>query len=251
MKRKGAFLLQARSVSVKSTHDLGDWTWLEYTGSQKLESKTGAGTSTLTPFFSIVIEWSRSGDTARGAEGHGGPVGAGLTDGEQAATLCASGSYESRRDCPDDRALSEICGANDQNLHALEDLLGVGILYRGNELFLKTDDESVWRTFKTMIGSLEDRFKRGEELSPASCRRSTRPFGPVRQTRLPRSPRPASCCRGQPEGLPKSPNQAAYIQALRSSEMVFGIGPAGTGKTYLAVATLWPWSCPGRSASWS
>ena len=41
----------------------------------------------------------------------------------------------------------------------------------------------------------------------------------------------------QAPGLaPRSANQAAYIEALRSHELVFGIGPAGTGKTYLAVA---------------
>ncbi len=136
-----------------------------------------------------------------------------------------------------DRALSEICGANDQNLRVLEDLLGVGILYRGNELFLKTDDESVWRTFNTMIRSLEDRLKHGEELSPGLVQAlygalrngETEAVTALTETEIliPRVNRKV---------FPKSANQAAYIQALKSSEMVFGIGPAGTGKTYLAVA---------------
>jgi phosphate starvation-inducible protein PhoH and related proteins len=104
-------------------------------------------------------------------------------------------------------------------------------------LFLKTDDESVWVTFKTMIRSLEDRLKRGEELSPSLVQAL---YGALRNGEtdtvaaltetgiiLPRVNRKV---------FPKSPNQAAYIRALKDSEMVFGIGPAGTGKTYLAVA---------------
>ena len=64
------------------------------------------------------------------------------------------------------RTLSEICGANDQNLRALEDLLGVGIFSRGNELFLNTEDEGTWGVFKQTIRSLERRLKLGEEVSP-------------------------------------------------------------------------------------
>ncbi len=113
----------------------------------------------------------------------------------------------------------------------------MGILYRGNELFLKTDDESVWRTFKTMIGSLEDRLRRGEEISPSLVQAlyealrtgESDTVAALTETGilLPRVNRKI---------FPKSPNQAAYVQALARSEMVFAIGPAGTGKTYLAVA---------------
>ena len=113
----------------------------------------------------------------------------------------------------------------------------MGILYRGNELFLKTDDESVWRTFKSMIRSLEDRLKHGEELSPGLVQAlydalrdgETATVAALTETGiiLPRVNRKV---------FPKSANQAAYIRALKGSEMIFGIGPAGTGKTYLAVA---------------
>ena len=113
----------------------------------------------------------------------------------------------------------------------------MGILYRGNELFLKTDDESVWQTFKTMIRSLEDRLKHGEELSPSLVQAlyealrngASETVAALTETDilLPRVNRKV---------FPKSPNQAAYVRALKASEMIFAIGPAGTGKTYLAVA---------------
>ena len=62
-----------------------------------------------------------------------------------------------------DSVLSEICGVNDRNLKIFEDLLGVDVFSRGNEIFLETDDESIQKTFKSMIVQLEDYVKMGQQ----------------------------------------------------------------------------------------
>ncbi len=104
-------------------------------------------------------------------------------------------------------------------------------------MFLKTDDESVWKTFNTMIRSLEDRLKHGEELSPGLVQAL---YGALQNGETEAATALTATDilipRVNRKVFPKSANQAAYIQALKSCEMVFGIGPAGTGKTYLAVA---------------
>ncbi|HUV06239.1 MAG TPA: PhoH family protein, partial [Spirochaetia bacterium] len=50
-----------------------------------------------------------------------------------------------------DDLLCELCGANDQNLKAFEELLGVSIFYRGNEITLDSEDESIQQRFKLLL----------------------------------------------------------------------------------------------------
>ncbi len=136
-----------------------------------------------------------------------------------------------------DSVLSEICGVNDRNLKIFEDLLGVDVFSRGNEIFLETDDESIQKTFKSMIVQLEDYVKLGQQPSPDILKEiynsvfkgESEKIDFLKNTFL-------TVPKVNTKIFPRNYNQALYIDAIDKHEMVFGIGPAGTGKTYLAVA---------------
>jgi phosphate starvation-inducible PhoH-like protein len=137
-----------------------------------------------------------------------------------------------------DALLGELCGVNDQNLKVLEDLFGVGIFSRGNEIFLETEDDEVRHNFKEMISRLEDHVRLGEHPNPDLVRALYESLGddgqPDRANLMSRMRLVIQ--KSRKKVFPRSQNQALYIEAIGEKEMVFGIGPAGTGKTYLAIA---------------
>jgi phosphate starvation-inducible PhoH-like protein len=131
--------------------------------------------------------------------------------------------------------LSGICGANDGNLRVIEGSLGGSITARGNEIHFESHDETCIKRFKTMIDNLVTAVKEGEEPTPEYIRSITEDFI---------SDENNICIRDSviqiPHGFhrvyPRSKNQAAYMQEMQKSEICFCVGPAGTGKTYLAIA---------------
>ncbi|MDR1287593.1 MAG: PhoH family protein [Treponema sp.] len=128
--------------------------------------------------------------------------------------------------------LSGVCGANDGNLRLIEGSLGGRIAARGNEIRLEGADETGRRRFKTMMNSLIAVVREGECPTADYVRSlagSGEPGG-AEDDQVIRIPR------GFSRVYPRSGNQAAYIQGMRSSDISFCIGPAGTGKTYLAIA---------------
>jgi len=131
--------------------------------------------------------------------------------------------------------LSGICGANDGNLRIIEDSIGGFITARGNEIHFKSDDETTVKRFKAMIDSLVAVVKEGEEPSPEYIRALGREFDDVSA-----HPQSADSIIQIPHGFrrvyPRSKNQSSYVTAMRETEICFCIGPAGTGKTYLAIA---------------
>jgi len=135
--------------------------------------------------------------------------------------------------------LCGICGANDGNLRIMEGSLGGFISARGNEIHFEGRDETTVKRFRTMIDNLVAAVNEGEEPSPEYVRALAVEFT---SGETPGNPRDSG--RGSviqiPHGLrrvyPRSKNQADYIQAMRDYEICFCIGPAGTGKTYLAIA---------------
>jgi len=130
--------------------------------------------------------------------------------------------------------LSGICGANDGNLKVIEGSLGGRIAARGNEIRLEGANDDGVRRFRTLMDSLITMVKEGEYPSPEYVRALTGTASPVGESieeeafiHIPN---------GFGRVYPKSKNQAAYIRGMRKFDISFGIGPAGTGKTYLAIA---------------
>jgi len=141
----------------------------------------------------------------------------------------------------DDNALQPLLfGEHDRNLARLEQLLGVRLAARGDCLSISGPSDAV-DTAETALTSLYERLREGLEVgdgeidAAARMAQAPRPRAGTKTAGGPHADDIAIRTRKAPIS-PRSPNQAAYIRALRSHELVFSIGPAGTGKTYLAVA---------------
>jgi phosphate starvation-inducible PhoH-like protein len=130
--------------------------------------------------------------------------------------------------------LSGVCGDNDRNLRLMEGSLGGRIAARGNEISLQGADEAGRRRFKTMMDNLIAVVREGECPSPEYVRSLT---GSVSGGEEEDS---QSLAIRIPHGFarvyPRGKNQSDYVRGMRSCGVSFCIGPAGTGKTYLAVA---------------
>jgi phosphate starvation-inducible PhoH-like protein len=139
----------------------------------------------------------------------------------------------------DRQILCELCGVNDTNLRTLENLLGARIYSQGNEILLESDDDTTRTVFRGVLDQLEDHVRLGRVPEPALIRAIHGSMvGDAKDGDGLRSLREATVTipNGLKKVFPKSMVQAQYLRALTESELVFAIGPAGTGKTYLAVA---------------
>jgi phosphate starvation-inducible PhoH-like protein len=131
--------------------------------------------------------------------------------------------------------LSGVCGANDGNLRVIEGSLGGRIAARGNEIRLEGVDAAGIRRFRTMMDSLITAVREGDSPSPdfvrALVESPVEEAGPADfQDTVIHIPH------GFGRAFPRGRNQARYIQGMRSKDITFCVGPAGTGKTFLAVA---------------
>jgi phosphate starvation-inducible PhoH-like protein len=129
----------------------------------------------------------------------------------------------------DQDVLSAVCGVNDGNLKVIEGSLGGRIAARGNEIRLEGTSEGV-RRFKTVMDNLIALVREGETPSPEYVRSITGVDVPAEEEAIIHIPH------GFSRVYPRSKNQAAYIRGMRAHDISFCVGPAGTGKTYLAIA---------------
>ncbi len=135
--------------------------------------------------------------------------------------------------------LGRLFGEYDQNLIAIESRLGVYISARGNKLVIEGVAEQIGRARDVLTG-LYNRIAQGQEIDTgavdAVIAMSAEPTldGIIRQDV---SQPPAVMIRTRKKTIvPRSANQIRYMEALARDEIVFALGPAGTGKTYVAVA---------------
>ncbi|NRB16011.1 MAG: PhoH family protein [Rhodobacteraceae bacterium] len=141
---------------------------------------------------------------------------------------------------PDNRLLIDLCGEYDRNLTDIEQNLEVQIVHRGNQLVVIGETEVRQRAV-TVLQSLYQRLENGRTVEPGDVDRELR-MTPL-QAPPPRGGQLEMFKGGHVEIKtrkklvePRTDAQKAYVQALFANELAFGIGPAGTGKTYLAVA---------------
>jgi phosphate starvation-inducible PhoH-like protein len=133
----------------------------------------------------------------------------------------------------DTKRLSAIFGPRDSHLRRIREALGVGIAARGDSIHIDGEEHSVLRATEVF-----------EELD-----RIARERGGVERDEVDRllriatgeefavhRPQPIEVHRPGGQLVPKSPGQAAYVQAIRDHDVVLCTGPAGSGKTFLAVA---------------
>jgi phosphate starvation-inducible PhoH-like protein len=135
--------------------------------------------------------------------------------------------------------LGRLFGEFDQNLIAIESRLGVYISARGNKLVIEGFADQIARARDVLTG-LYNRIVQGQEVDAgavdAVIAMSSEPTldGIIRQDV---SQPPAVMIRTRKKTIvPRSATQIRYMEALARDEIVFALGPAGTGKTYVAVA---------------
>jgi phosphate starvation-inducible PhoH-like protein len=160
-----------------------------------------------------------------------------LTSRNGASELAGAGAGSSADDrdlltlsFEDNRLLTPLFGEHDEHLALIEHRLGVDIVPRGNRVSVRGLGPAR-ESARQVLSSLYQRLRKGLDVSKGDVE------GAIRMSLMP--PEGA-----EPEGSvktrkrlvsPRTPTQKTYITAIRANELVFGTGPAGTGKTYLAV----------------
>lgn len=125
-----------------------------------------------------------------------------------------------------------LLGTGDENLRLMRQLSPAQIRARGGTIQISGTPAEV-QAAELMVKDALDVVRRGGELTPDHLRRSARLSGEGRSLAAETEVRGLSL----PRGLkPKTPSQKEYLEKIENSDIVFGVGPAGTGKTYLAVA---------------
>ncbi len=150
-----------------------------------------------------------------------------------------SAAQEMLLEFPDNRLLIDLCGEFDRNLADIEQKLEVQIVRRGNQLLVIGDEQPRGRAV-TVLQTLYDRLESGRAVESGDVDRELR-MEPLQQAS---DGDQLEMFKGGKVEIktrkklvePRTDAQKAYVQSLFTKELAFGIGPAGTGKTYLAVA---------------
>ncbi len=132
--------------------------------------------------------------------------------------------------------LAQSLYANEpKNLRLVEDLLGVKVSAREDWINIEGDPEGVEKA-KTLFAELKQHVARGQSVRRAEFSRAVSAISrgqPLRMQELHEGRVEVS--KRKRAIAPKTLNQKKYIEAIRDNDIVVGIGPAGTGKTYLAM----------------
>lgn len=147
---------------------------------------------------------------------------------------------------PDDtRRLASLCGPFNEHLHLIEKVLGVEIRNRGNQFALYGAATNT-RHAQAVLQELYDETEQQRHLTPNQVQISLQTTG--KQTNAERERLMKDPVETLPHShekrlntkrahvKPRGVNQQLYVNAIQSHDINFGVGPAGTGKTYLAVA---------------
>ena len=144
----------------------------------------------------------------------------------------------------DGDVLSNVCGTNDCNLKLVEEYLGTPVYTKGNELSIENDDAEVQQKFKFIIDRITDEIAESGAC-PLDLVESILNTGFVGWEKSSSSSSSRNFNAGEaaiqiPGGThkvyPKTKNQSVLVNEFRKNDLVFAVGPAGSGKTFLAVA---------------
>ena len=150
---------------------------------------------------------------------------------------------ETTLEFPDNRLLIDLCGEFDRNLAQVEHQMGVHVLRRGNRLAV-IGDKSAREQAAAVLRGLYARLEAGRGIAAGDVDGAIRLGRPMPSDHLRADGEQIEMFKGSPVEIrtrkrgvePRTEAQKAYVANLFAHEMGFGIGPAGTGKTYLAVA---------------
>ena len=129
-----------------------------------------------------------------------------------------------------------LFGSFDENVRLIEKHYGVDIVSRGTDIKISGEPEAVAKSLRAVQGLLQ-LINRGEQLNEQNVRYVLMLVDEGGDEELPKLSSDSICItsKGKPV-KPKTLGQKNYVEAIRDNTIVLGVGPAGTGKTYLAVA---------------
>ena len=129
-----------------------------------------------------------------------------------------------------------LFGNSDENIRMLEQGYGVSVVFRGTDIKVSGDAEKVMTCTRCIEGLLK-MVESGEELSAQNIRYMMSLVEEGREQEAEALGKDVICITAKGKPLkPKTLGQQKYVEAIRKNTIAMGIGPAGTGKTYLAVA---------------
>jgi phosphate starvation-inducible protein PhoH and related proteins len=131
----------------------------------------------------------------------------------------------------DNRLLSLVFGEHDEHIALIEHRLAVVITPRGNRVSIRGVGHARDNA-KNVLTQLYLRAKRGQDINRGEVEGTIR----MNQTVAEKEVKEGTVRTRRKLVMPRTPMQKEYVDAIRKNELVFGIGPAGTGKTYIAVA---------------
>ena len=131
--------------------------------------------------------------------------------------------------------LKVVVGVNDENIRLIERMLDVEILSFGNQITIKGAQGDIDNA-KTAIDILYEKASKGHVVGEQEVKAAVRISGGSGTADEKQSLSEMVLKTKKRYIYPRSATQAAYISEMMNNELVFGLGPAGTGKTYLAVA---------------
>jgi phosphate starvation-inducible protein PhoH and related proteins len=142
-------------------------------------------------------------------------------------------------ECDDNQILSALVGPHDRHLTRIEQRLGVTLALRGNHVVINGPEPEASYA-KGALQYLHSQLLKGfsietEEVE-AAIRMASATMTLNKQSQTAEPSDELSIATKRRMVFPRSTRQAEYIQAMQQNDLVFGIGPAGTGKTYLAAA---------------
>ncbi len=136
----------------------------------------------------------------------------------------------------DHELVRSLCGEQNAHLHVLEKKLGISVHVRGNDLTLQGDNWEVDLAKKVLM-QLYELLKGQSPIYPNDIDYAVRILSGDPSADLKKIFRDEVYISSTKKVItPKTINQKMYIDSIRNFDIVFGIGPAGTGKTYLAMA---------------
>lgn len=129
-----------------------------------------------------------------------------------------------------------LFGSYDANVNLLQKQYNVSILSRGNDIRINGDEQNV-RSAASAVETLLGMIRRGEAVTEQSIRYVSQMVSEGEEKQITQLSGDGICVTVSGKVVkPKTVGQKAYIDAISKNTIVLGVGPAGTGKTYLAVA---------------
>lgn len=148
-----------------------------------------------------------------------------------------AGGAENARSAEAEAAIVRLLAGHEEILRLVEREFPVKVFARGDKLTIKGDDQELIRRLESLLSQYAELSLSGHKLSGAEIRYGLHQIGAGERVDLRSLYEDVVCVSNRGKAIrPYTNGQKAYIRSIRENDITFAVGPAGTGKTYLAVA---------------